>query len=102
MPRALILSVPARTDLDRIYDRISRVNVPAADQLIDDLAKGFRSLTEHPKLGRVFRKSGRRRLRLLPHDDYLIFYFETPPLIEIARVIHGRQNVPDILDDLLA
>jgi toxin ParE1/3/4 len=101
MPRALLLSIPARTDLDRIYDRVSRVNPAAADQLIDDLARSFRTLTEHPKLGRVFRRGGRRPLRLLPHDDYLIFYFEAPPLIQVARVIHGKQNVPDILDDLL-
>jgi plasmid stabilization system protein ParE len=85
MPRALVLSIPARTDLDRIYDRVSCLNAPAADRLIDDLAKIFRSLTEHPKLGRVFRKGGRRPLRLLPHDGYLIFYFETSPFIEIAR-----------------
>jgi len=90
MPRALVLSNPARTDLERIYHRVSRVNVPAADQLIDDLAKSFRSLTEHPKLSRVFRKDAHRPSRLLPHDDYLIFYFETPPLIEIARVFFGR------------
>ena len=101
MPRALVLSVPARIDLDRIYDRVSRENAAAADRLIDDLAESFRSLTEHPKLGRVFRKRARRPLRLWPQNDYLIFYFETPPLIEIARVIHGKQNVPDILDDLL-
>lgn len=67
--------------------------MPAADQLIDDLAKSFRSLTEHPKLGPVFRKGGRRPLRLLPHDDYLIFYFETPPLIEIARVFFWAPRV---------
>jgi plasmid stabilization system protein ParE len=101
MPRALVLSIPARLDLDRIYDRISRVNATTADQLIDDLAGSFRTLSEHPKLGRVFRKDGRRPLRLLPHDDYLIFYFETPPLVHIARVIHGKQNIPDILEDLL-
>jgi plasmid stabilization system protein ParE len=50
MPRALLLSIPARTDLDRIYDRISRVNPAAADQLIEDLARSFRTLTEHTNL----------------------------------------------------
>jgi len=83
MPRALFLSIPARTDLDRIYDRVSRLDV---DQLIDDLAKSFRYFTEHPNLARVFGRGGRRPLQLLPHDDYLIFYFKAPPLIKIARV----------------
>ena len=101
MPRALVVSFPARADLDRIYDRVSRVNPLAADRAIDVLTNGFGLVAQHPKLGRVFRKIGRRQLRLLPHHDYLIFYFETPPIVEIVRVIHGKQNVPDILEDLL-
>jgi len=39
-------------------------------------------------------------LRWRHEHRYLIFYFEAPPLIEIARVIHGKQNVADILEDL--
>lgn len=41
-----------------------------------------------------------RRLRLLPHEHYLIFYRERPGAIEIVRVIDGRRNIADILDEL--
>jgi hypothetical protein len=34
------------------------------------------------------------------HDDYLVFYRERPGVIEIVRAIHGRRNIPDILDEL--
>jgi plasmid stabilization system protein ParE len=50
-------------------------------------------------MGKVFRHR-RLRLRLLTHDDYLVFYRERPGVIEIVRVIHGRRKVPDILDEL--
>jgi plasmid stabilization system protein ParE len=33
-------------------------------------------------------------------DFYLVFYRERPGVIEIVRVIHGRRNIPDILDEL--
>ena len=42
----------------------------------------------------------RRRLRVLIHRDYLVFYRERPGVIELVRILHGRQNIPDILDDL--
>jgi len=104
MPRALVLSVPAVpavADLDHIYDYVSRGgNARAADQAIDALQHVFSLLAEHRQMGRVFRKGRRRPLRLHPHDEYLIFYAESAPLVEIARVIHGKQNVPDILSDL--
>jgi plasmid stabilization system protein ParE len=54
---------------------------------------------DQPKMGKVLRHR-RLRLRLLTHDDYLVFYRERPGVIEIVRVIHGRRNVPDILDEL--
>jgi plasmid stabilization system protein ParE len=102
MPRALVVSVPALADLDHIYDYVSRGgNARAADQAIDEINHVFSLLTEHPQMGRVFRKGGRRPLRLHPHDEYLIFYFESAPLVEIARVVHGKQNIPDIVRDLI-
>jgi plasmid stabilization system protein ParE len=37
---------------------------------------------------------------LLTHREYLVFYRERSGVIEIVCVIHGRRNIPDILDDL--
>jgi len=102
MPRALIVSALAVADLDRIYDGVAGGgNARSADQAIDELHHVFSLLTDHPQMGRVYRKRRRRPLRLHPHDDYLIFYFESAPLVEIARVIPAKQNLSDILSDLL-
>jgi plasmid stabilization system protein ParE len=37
---------------------------------------------------------------LLVHGDYLVFYRERSGIIELVRVLHGKQNVGDILDEL--
>jgi plasmid stabilization system protein ParE len=34
------------------------------------------------------------------HDDDLVYYRKRPGIIEIVRVIHGRRNIPDILNEL--
>jgi plasmid stabilization system protein ParE len=67
--------------------------------VLRSLDRSIQLLADQPKLGKVFRRR-RLRLRLLTHGDHLAFYRERPGIIEIVRVIHGRRNIPDILDDL--
>jgi toxin ParE1/3/4 len=98
MPRRIELSRAALADFDDIYDYIARDNPRAAAQVLRSLDESIQLLADQPKLGKVFRHR-RLRLRLLTHDDYLVFYRERPGVIEIVRVIHGRRNVPDILDE---
>jgi len=84
---------------DDIYDYIARDSPRAAAQVLRSLDESIQLLSDQPKMGEVFRHR-RLRLRLLTHDDYLVFYRERPGVIEIVRVIHGRRNIPDILDEL--
>jgi toxin ParE1/3/4 len=86
-------------DFDEIYDNIARDNPRAAAQVLRSLDESIQLLSDQPKLGKVFRHR-RLRLRLLTYDDYLVFYRERLGVIEIVRVIHGRRNIPDILDEL--
>ena len=67
--------------------------------MVRSLDRSIQLLEDQPTLGKVFRHR-RLRLRLLSHDDYLVFYRERPGVIEVVRVIHGRRNIPDILDEL--
>ena len=99
MPRRIELTRAALADFDDIYDYIARDNPRAAAQVLRSLDESIQLLADQPKLGKVFRHR-RLRLRLLMHDDYLVFYRERPGIIEIVRVIHGRRNIPDILDEL--
>jgi toxin ParE1/3/4 len=99
MPRRIELTRAALADFDDIYDYIARDNPRAAAQALRSLDESIQLLSDQPKMGEVFRHR-RLRLRLLTHDDYLVFYRERPGVIEIVRVIHGRRNIPDILDEL--
>jgi toxin ParE1/3/4 len=99
MPRRIEPSRAALADFDALYDYIARDNPRAAAQVLRTLDRSIQLLAVQPKLGRVFRHR-RHRLRLLTHGEYLVFYRERPGVIEIVRVIHGRRNIPDILDDL--
>ena len=99
MPRRIEPYRAALADSDAIYGFIARENPRAAAEVLRALDQSIQLLASQPKLGRVFRHR-RLRLRLLTHGDYLVFYRESPRVIEIIRVIHGRRNIPDILDEL--
>jgi len=99
MPRRIELSRAALNDFDEIYDYIANDNPGAAAQVLRSLDESIQLLADQPKLGKVFRYR-RLRLRLLTHGDYLVFYRERPGIIEVVRVIHGRRNIPDVLDEL--
>jgi toxin ParE1/3/4 len=99
MPRRIELSRAALADFDALYDFIARDNPRAAAQVLRSLDRSIQLLADQPKLGKIFRHR-RLHLRLLTHGDYLVFYRERPGVIEIVRVIHGRRNIPDILDEL--
>jgi toxin ParE1/3/4 len=99
MPRRIEPSRAALADFDAVYDYIARDNPRAAAQVLRSLDHSIQLLAGQPKLGKVFRHRG-LRLRVLTHGDYLVFYRERPDVIEIVRVIHGRRNIPDILDEL--
>lgn len=99
MPRRIELSRAALADFDEIYDYIAHESSRAAARVLRSLDESIQLLSDQPKIGKVF-SHRRHRLRLLTHGDYLIFYRERPGIVEIVRVIHGRRNIPDILDEL--
>lgn len=99
MPRLIVPSKLALADFDHIYDFIAPHNPAAAAKVLRNLDKTIQLLADQPHLGRPYRHK-RQQLRLLTHGDYLVFYQEKPGRIELVRVLHGRQNIPDILDEL--
>ena len=74
MPRRIELTPAALAD---IYDYIARDNPRAAAQVLRSLDESIQLLSGQPKMGKVFRHR-RLRLRLLTHDDYLVFYASVP------------------------
>jgi len=99
MVRRIEPSREALADFDAIYDYIAKENPRAAARVLRSLDRAIQRLVEQPKLGRVYRH-GNHRLRLLIHGPYLAFYRERPGVISLVRVLDGRRNIPDILDEL--
>jgi len=99
MPLIIEPSKLALADFDRIYDFLARQSPATAAKVLRNLDAAIQRLADQPRLGRPYSHK-RRRLRLLTHRDYLVFYQERPGVIQLVRVLNGRQNIPDILDDL--
>lgn len=99
MPRVIELSEAALADFDHIYDSISKHHPRAAAKTLRALDAAIQHLSDQPHMGRAY-QHGRHRLRLLTHRDYLVFYRERPGVIELVRILHGMQNIPDILDEI--
>ena len=99
MALAIELSESALTDFDGIYDFIAKHNPRATAKVLRNLDAAIQRLANQPRLGRPYRHD-RHRLRLLAHGDYLVFYRERPGVIELVRVLHSKQNISDILDEL--
>jgi len=97
--RRIVPSRAALADFDAIYDSIGEDNPRAAADTLRRLDHAIQLLVDQPKLGRPYRHR-QHRLRLLVHRRYLVFYRERPGVIDIVRVLDGRQNIPDILDEL--
>jgi toxin ParE1/3/4 len=92
-------STAALADFDALYDLLAKNNPSAAANTLRQLDAAIHLLIERPRMGRIY-SHARIRLRVLIHRDYLVFYRERSGAIEIVRALHGKQNIPDILDEL--
>ena len=95
MPR-LRLMPQALADLEAIHAYIAADNPPAADKLIERIEIRMRSLERHPHQGRE-RPELRPGLRSLVLGSYLVLYTATDAFADVARVLHGAQDLPALL-----
>jgi toxin ParE1/3/4 len=95
----ILPSRAALADFDHLYDFIAKRNKRAATRVLRSLDAAIQLLADQPRMGRTYQHK-RIQLRLLIHGDYLVFYRERPGVIDLVRVLHGNQNIPDILDEL--
>lgn len=87
------LSEEAQNDLKEIsrYTQENWGNKQAKYYLIE-LAAGFESLTQSPKLGKE-REEIEKGLRSFPVARHIIFYRIGPECIEVARVLHVSMDI---------
>jgi len=83
----------AISDLSEIVDYIADDNPAAAYDLHDEITGKAAALPDHPKLYKPsLRIKGLREM--IVRNTYIVFYRETPELVEIVNVIHGRRQWP--------
>jgi toxin ParE1/3/4 len=87
-------------DLDEIFDHLAEFDIDAGNKLIGELMKKFRLLGENPKIG-VLKDGLIIGLRLFPHKNYNIFYFQTEFGVEIYRVLHSSRDNVQVIDDVI-
>ena len=91
----VILSELAEADLTDIWIFVAQDNVEAADRLLDQLHEKCLFLANSPKAGRQ-RPELDSSIRSFAVGNYVIFYRESANGIEVARLLHGRRDIPPL------
>ena len=83
----------ASFDLFEIIAYIADENPDAAQELKDEIEAKAQGLQEHPKLYKAStRVKGLREM--VVRSNYIVFYRETPALVEVVNVVHARRQWP--------
>ena len=86
---------PATRDLDRIWDyHHSVAGEEVANRQIVHLRERFQILADYPYLGVArYDLAPEVRSHAVPSTRHIIFYFPVEGGVEIARVVHGSQDL---------
>lgn len=93
----VILSELAESDLTDLWVYVAQDNLEAADHLVNEIYEKCSFLACSAKAGRL-RPELDASIRSFAVGNYLIFYRETAGGIEVARVLHGRPDIPSIFN----
>lgn len=98
------LSQKAKNDLIGIYRHIADVLLSPinAEKQLDRLYDSISSLDEMPERFRIYdiEKWHGRNLRVMPVNNYLVFYVPDPDKqnVTVVRILYGGQDVNDLLE----
>lgn len=93
-----ILSPSAGTDIEGIFDFISKDDPDAAVQWAIALQAKFSFLTTHPQVGRPFSSLG-PGIRAIPFGRYLLFFKFEHDALQVLRVIHSARDFEQVWHD---
>jgi toxin ParE1/3/4 len=91
----VVLSELAEADLIDIWVFVAQHHAEAADRLVEQLHEKCQFLANSPKVGRQ-RPELDPSIRSFAVGNYVIFYRESLKGIEVARLIHGRRDIPSL------
>ncbi len=87
------LSPAAERDLEEIETFIAADDPAAAARVIDDIEAACQLVATHPGVGRQ-RDEIAPGVLSFPVGSYVLFYRPGPRAVGIARVLHGRRDLP--------
>ncbi|MFT4197253.1 MAG: type II toxin-antitoxin system RelE/ParE family toxin [Pseudoxanthomonas sp.] len=87
----------AQRDLAGIGRFIARRNPARARSFVKELKVRCEKIPDTP-LGYRTRPELIEGLRSVPHGSYLIFYTVISESVQIVRILHAAQDLPDTLD----
>ena len=92
----------ADQDIDRGFAYLHQENATQALAFLDALETSFQQLLDNPEIGSP------RYAAILPVDGlrfwrvgkfpWLIFYLVTESKIDVVRILHGAQDIPQLLN----
>jgi toxin ParE1/3/4 len=88
----VFVSPVAEADLEEIGDYIAQDNPSRAVTFIDEIRSRFEAIGRNP-LVYAERPEVDPGVRACVHGSYVIFFYVTDTVIEIARVLHGARNI---------
>lgn len=95
------ISKYAKEDLFSIYRYIAYelLAKDTAQSQVDRLEKGILSLDTMPERCRIYESSKWQHLRMLPIDNYCVFYTVNSDTkkVDIVRVLYGKRNFNSVL-----
>lgn len=98
----VLWSPRAKRDLDEIWDYIAAFNPDAADRLVERIDKRLEACARQPTTGSLainIYSLLPTELRYFVEADYIIFYLASDESILVARMVHGRRNIPQVFRD---
>ncbi len=93
-------SVFALADREAIFDYIETDSPRAAVSVDDRIKVGVESLAQFPEMGRIGRIVGTREL-VISGTPYIAAYRILGDTVRILRVLHGAQQWPDEMPEIL-
>lgn len=93
------LTQQARADLQYIWEFIARDSFDAANRVLDEFEETFARLAAMPGIGHAREDLTTQDILFWPMYSHLILYKKNSAPLLIVGVLHGRRNLPPILEE---
>lgn len=96
--RKIIWTEPALSDLQGIYDYISKDSEYYASVFIGEILESVEKVTDFPEMGRMVPEYQQNDIREILVQSYRIIYQLKQNQILILTVVHGRRDLTKLME----